>query len=370
MLGMIFLPTLALCLFLNPISPVDSVWKTAVREGFSGGAIVVSGKKTLLLEVNNTSQGRSFQIQKNGAFPICSVTKAMTAEVVLALTKDGKLGLDQKIGTALPWLPSFAQSITIRQLLNHTSGLRNMDLALGNSASGVGNIYFSVDPNLKPLQPRILKIIGENPVAVPGEKYDYNNADFLVLQAVIESVTKQPFERVLRDKILGPAKMKHTGLSSWAPGTNQMLGCYAVQDGKEVAQAPFNMGIYGGAAGVVSTPQDLCQWLKFTLTSPSGQTLLNSGSQFGGFQGFGGYAYRSKAISKRLGSDREESVFERPGAVNAYSLQVSFLPERQIAVAVFANRDGVQLGSVFEGKGLAVDLLVAACSSAPSSQSK
>jgi hypothetical protein len=125
------------------------------------------------------------------------------------------------------------------------------------------------------------------------------------------------------------------------------------------------MAIYGGAAGVVCAPSDLAKWLIFTLDQQSGQALFKAGSQYGRFQGFGGYAYRSKAIKKALHLDGDEPAFERPGAVNGYTLQVSFLPERHLAVAVFSNQDDAHLGSIFEGKGLAVDLLVAAIESTP-----
>ena len=335
---------------------VDQVWKSATDRGFSGGVIVVSSDKTLLFETNNVTKSRPLQLRKNTAFPLCSVTKAFTAELILSLVADGRISLDGTIKQYLSGLPSFADHITIRQLLTHTSGLRNMDAALGVDADGIGAIYHSYDEGLKDLRARVLKIVGEAATAGPGAKYDYNNSDFLVLQLIAEQVSHQTYTELLQARVFSPASMKRTHLAKWDRNDTSYVRCFRTAPTGDVPLAPFNMAIYGGAAGLISTPDDLARWMKFTLTSPIGQRLLTAGSQYGGFQGFGGYAIQTDALSK----GHPEPAFERPGAVNAYALQVSFLPERHLAIAVFSNRENERLGSMFEGKGLAFELAAAA----------
>jgi CubicO group peptidase (beta-lactamase class C family) len=357
----------AFCLLSQNPPSLTQVWKSFSEEGFSGGAIVVSGSKVLLFEIHNDSKTRSLQISKTSGFPICSVTKAFTAEIVLDLIDEGKLSLDGTVRQYLPWMPEFTSQITVRQLLTHTSGLPNMDGVLGVDADGVGSIYRSFSESLKSLRTRLLKLVGDHPANQPGTKYDYNNTDFLVLQGITEEITHRPYEALLNDRILRKAKMKRTHVARWERTQDAFVDCFQSSAKGDVPLPPFNMAVYGGAAGLISTPIELSQWLKFTLSDPVGKRLITTGSQFGGFQGFGGYAYQTDAVIKAVAlakapnQNTKEVAFERPGAVNGYGLQLSFLPERNLAVAVFSNREGQKLGSIFEGKGLAFDLLVAAC---------
>ena len=346
--------------FTQTPSSIAQVWQSAIREGFSGGAIVVSGSKTLFFEIKNSTTSPKLQLTRKTSIPICSVTKAMTAEIVLALVDEGKISLDGSARQYLSWLPSFTSHVTVRQLLTHTSGLRNMDGAIGTESDGVGTIYHSNDESLKNLKTRISIVLGSAVAAPAGSKYDYNNADYLVLQAIVEAVAQQSYEHELQARIFQKANMKQTHLATWGLPSDSFVDCFQSSKGHDTPLPRFNMAIYGGAAGVISTPEDIGQWIKFTLANPIGQKMISVGSQYGGFQGFGGYAIQTDAVSKALSSDRKEPVFERPGAVNAYSLQVSFLPERKIGVAVFSNRDGEHLGSIFDGKGLAHDMAVAA----------
>ena len=350
--------------------PLQKAWEAAVAKGFSGGAMVVVGNRTRFFEVRSSVSAKEFAIRKNTPLPICSVTKAMTAEIVFDLIDEGKLARDGTLKTQLPWIPPFAENITLRQLLTHTSGLRNMDKALGEDTNGVSRIYQTFDESWRPLQSRILGIIGNQVAAPAGTTYDDNNADFLILQAVAERASGQTLAKLLQNHVFGPAGMRHSRLADWNSAKTPFVDCYAVEGGKETGLDRFNMGIYGGAAGVLSTPEDLVKWMKFMLTQPAGRKILLGGSQFGGFQGFGGYAYRSSFIRKKLSLPGDELVFERPGAVNGYTLQASFFPERGVAAAAFSNRAGEKLGSVYEGTGLVADLIAAAGAglSAPSRQ--
>ena len=340
---------------------LQKVWDTAVANGFSGGAMVIAGTNTLLFEVRSSAHSNQFVLRKDTPLPICSVTKAMTAKIVFDLIDERKLALEGTLKIYRPWIPVFAENITLRQLLTHTSGLRNMDQALGVDANGVSRIYLTFDASLQPLQSRILRVVGDRATAPAGTKYDYNNADFLLLQAVAERVSGRAFDELLLHHVFRPAGMPGSSLASWDSAGAFMVDCYAVEGEKETSLDRFNMAIYGGAGGVVSTPDDLVKWLKYMLLPAGGRPLLLSGSQFGGFQGFGGYASRSTLVRKKLALPGDEAVYERPGAINGYTLQVSFLPERGLAAAAFSNRAGQKLGSVYEGSGLVAELLTAAC---------
>lgn len=346
----------AIALLGSAPQSISAVWQAAKQAGFSGGVIVISGERTLLFEFNNPAKQQSLQLGPKTSFPVCSITKGLTAQAVLGLVNKGKLNLDENISTYLSWLPPFAGKPTVRQLLTHTSGLANMNDALTKDPDGISSIYRSADRSLQPLKARILKILGEKPIAEPGAAYDYSNTDFLILQAIIEQVTGKPLESELEAQIFTPAELKATRFPTWNEAPKKYANCYERVGTTDSILKPFNLAVYGAGGGLLSNAEDLSRWMKFTLNSPIGKQWLSSGSQYGGFQGLGNYA-----IDPTEGDSPSafRPVVERPGAINGYTLQVSFLPKQRLAAAAFSNRAGEQLGSVYQGSGLVFDLLKA-----------
>ena len=320
--------------------------------GFVGGALVTNSAQTLFERTSYDSKSR-YTVRLDSEIPICSVTKLMTAQLIYGLSRQKKLGLDDSVGCILPWLPDFAKSVTIRQLLIHTSGLRNMSEEAGLAPDGIARIYFETDSQFKDRKALILSLIGNKLVHGAGSNYDYNNIDFLILASVAETVTKQSFQLSLKTTIWDPAGMKHTRLVDWAERPGRYVASYSLVDGKLVAETRFNLAIYSGAGNVISTPRDVTRWVRWLLNQPLKDSILGVRSQFGGFQGFGGYAYDKEILSAI------EPVVERPGAIANYTWQISILPNRKVGTITFSNQGGAKLGSVFEGSGLTYDLLKA-----------
>ena len=346
-----------LALSLSPAPTIKDVWSAAKQGGFSGGVIVVSGDQIVLADTNNVANSKSLHLNQQTLLPVCSITKGMTAEVILDLAAEGKLSLDDTVSTHLDWLPNFAGKPTIRQLLTHTSGLANMNNAGEKGPDGISTIYTSRDQAIQPLKARILLIVGDKPVAEPGSNYDYSNTDFLILQAIVEKVTGKSLESELRHRIFGPAGLKSTRFPAWNEAPVKYVNCFERKNGKESILKPFNLATYGAGGSLLSNPADLARWMKFSLNSKMGARWLEAGSQFGGFQGFGCYALN---VTDQGSNSIFRPAVERPGAINGYTLQVSFLPKQKIAVAAFTNLADQQLGSIWEGKGLVFDLLQAA----------
>ncbi len=141
-------------------------------------------------------------------FPVCSITKTFVATSILQLMEKGRLELDD---AAMKYLPGFIYpDITIRQLLSHTSGLppyygtfdsligRHPDLILTNQ--GLVDCYRLAN---KPLAFK------------PGDRFDYNNANFVVLAIIITKITGLNIGTYISRNILHPAGMKHTFLKDY-----------------------------------------------------------------------------------------------------------------------------------------------------------
>lgn len=135
-------------------------------------------------------------------FLIASVTKPLTATLIMRLVEQGFLDLNTPATTYLPWLsfsdPHARQQITIRMLLNHTSGLSNPFAVHGRrDANGLAAYVRDDLPHL-PL------------VAPPGMVYAYYNANYNLLGYLAEVVTGKPFTHVMQELVFDPLDMQHT----------------------------------------------------------------------------------------------------------------------------------------------------------------
>jgi CubicO group peptidase (beta-lactamase class C family) len=189
-------------------------------------------------------------------YRLASVTKPIVATAVLLLARDGKLGLDDKIGRYLEKTPEAWREITIRQLLTHTSGLKDhLNELHGNTCNGTS-------------PEEILARMGSLPLNfAPGASWLYSNSGYLVLQVIIKKVSGQSFEEFLAAREFAPLGMKATRRNSPDDVILNRAAGY-VWDGEGNAGAgrlrnsPFlEPTLYDNAdAGLLSTVLDLARW--------------------------------------------------------------------------------------------------------------
>jgi D-alanyl-D-alanine carboxypeptidase len=198
-----------------------------------------------------------------------SVGKTFAAATALQLVKEGKIGLDDKIEEYLgrePWfsrLPN-AREITIRQLMNHTSGLVRYEF----------KEQFTKDLTAKPekfWQPAelVAYLLGEKAPFEAGKGWDYSDTNYIVLGMIIEKVTGRKFYDEANGRLLKPLKLTNTipqdgprlkgVVQGYAGPTNPFGGKDAmIEDGKFVINPQFEWT--GG--GYASTSQDLARWAR------------------------------------------------------------------------------------------------------------
>ncbi|MES2760251.1 MAG: serine hydrolase domain-containing protein [Pseudomonadota bacterium] len=139
-------------------------------------------------------------------FQIGSISKWVTSVAVLRLVDQRLLSLDAPIRAYLPRMPAaVADSVTLRHLLSNTSGIPN----------GVVQ-EFRKDPSVAALQLTMLdaslRFAGGAPAFAPGSRFDYSPTNWVVVAAIVESVTGKPFAQVLDEQVLRPAGLKSTGV--------------------------------------------------------------------------------------------------------------------------------------------------------------
>jgi D-alanyl-D-alanine carboxypeptidase len=187
----------------------------------------------------NTASGRPAEPQDR--FGIASITKTFVATVVLQLVEEGRLSLDDSIEDVLPGALPYGRRITVRELLNHSSGLGD---------AGV--------PEIAPR--KILEAIADRPpVSRPGSVHMYANVNYVVLGVIVEEVTGRPLEQVVRDRIFAPLDLDHTS--------------YGITTTEAFEATPW-LGDSGGlpagglvaAGGIVSTLDDVSTFFRALLS--------------------------------------------------------------------------------------------------------
>jgi D-alanyl-D-alanine carboxypeptidase len=241
----------------------QSVRELAAMPGGPPGVIVV-----VQLGDRRTVHVAGVADVKTGAAPgvndhmrIASVAKALSGATALALVDQGTLSLDDTIGKWLPQQPKPWARVTLRQLLNHTSGLpdfvRNKEF---------GDAFLS-SPGKAPEPASLIAFAANEPLTfAPGSEYQYTNSDNVVVGLMIEAATGRPYAQVLEDLVLTPLSLDDTSLPSGVDLPAPYIHGYQTS---EPAPAPLDdvtEAIAGGWAwasgGVVSTPSDLNDFIR------------------------------------------------------------------------------------------------------------
>jgi D-alanyl-D-alanine carboxypeptidase len=193
-------------------------------------------------------------------FRVASVTKTFTATVVLQLVGEGRIALDDRIDRRLPRVIPPRRAITIRQLLNHTSGLYDFVRDRRFQASRlVRNPRLVVSPREQ------ISIALDHPQEFrPGTDWGYSNTGYEVLGLLVERVTGQPLGRVLARRIFEPLGLRATSFEEAPrvpPSTAHgyalpQVGPAAVGDAPRDVAESLDGGVWADGA-IVSTPDDL-----------------------------------------------------------------------------------------------------------------
>jgi CubicO group peptidase (beta-lactamase class C family) len=187
---------------------------------------------------------RGSKVTERTIFQLASTTKPFTAMCVLMLADEKKLELDAPAARYLSWLPPKYATITIRQLLTHTSGVAR-DLRRENIDE------FSAEEFQRRLEAA--------PVSFPpGAKWEYANTGYSLLSFIVEAVAKQPFAEVLGARIFAPLQMTSTAYrAAEKPDDIHAVG-YDMADGKLV-RAPHAFSGFGNS-GIESSAVDVAKW--------------------------------------------------------------------------------------------------------------
>jgi CubicO group peptidase (beta-lactamase class C family) len=271
-----------------------------------------------------------------------SVAKQFTAAVIVLLAQDGKLSLDDDIRKHLPELPDFGKKITIRNLLTHTSGLRDQWglLSLRGSPPGSQVHTFATILDLASHQ----KALNFD----PGEEYLYSNTGYTLAAIIAQRAGGQPFATLSQERLFKPLGMTNT---RWRDDFTRVVKNRATAYEGTAANGfrmdmPFTNVI--GNGGLLTTVGDLLKWNAFLdATNPAvgGRALVETLETPMTFNNG-----RKSSYALGLGVDVNDGIRQvtHGGATAGYRTWLARYPEKRTSVAVLCNAASANATSLGE----------------------
>jgi len=333
-----------------PPAQIDAIFAPLKSASAPGAAVLVvrNGQPVFRRGYGVTDLRTLHPITAQTNFRLASFTKQFTAASIMLLAHDGKLHYDDHLTDFFPEFPAYGKSITVRNLLNHTSGLPDYEDLLMKQYP---NTPEEKIPQI--LDAGVLKLLEQQSSGkfAPGSKWEYSNSGYATLAMIVEKVSGKTFGQFLQERIFTPLKMQNT--LAYEKGKNQVphrayghskLGQSDKNGWRETDQSPTSAVL--GDGGIYSSLDDLAKWdralREHTLLSEAEmQSALTAVQPTGGpakspegtnvTYGFGWFLnpYRGH---KRMSHDGETIGFRTT---------IQRFPDDQLTIIVLANRTDV-----------------------------
>jgi CubicO group peptidase (beta-lactamase class C family) len=301
-------------------------WDSTTSPGASV-AVIDQGKIVFAKGYGIANLEYNAPIKPETIFHVASVSKQFTAMAVVLLEGEGKLSLDDDVQKYLPELPDYGQKITIRNLLQHTSGVRDQWQTLALAGWSLQDVI---------TQDQILRMLFRQKELnfPPGSRHLYSNAGFTLLAEIVARVSGERFPQFCNDRIFAPLQMTH---SHFHQDLTQVVPDRAYsyrKDGSGYAIEPLNYANVG-ATSLFTTATDLVKWLdNFRAPKVGGAAGIAQMQERGVLSDGTKIDY---GLGLALGTYRGLQTVSHGGADAGYRSDVLWFPAQQLGVAVIAN---------------------------------
>jgi len=257
-----------------------------------------------------------------------SVSKQFTAAAILLLEQEGKLSLDDDVRKYVPELPDYKTPITLRQMMQHTSGIRDWGAIAGIAGWPRSTKTYNNEDAL---------YIISNQRALnhkPGDEYLYSNSNYNLFAIIVQRVSGESLASYTKKKIFEPAGMKHT---EWRDNFKKIVPNRAIAYSRNLANYQTNMPneyVYGNG-GLLTTAEDLAIWCNYYGTGKLGNpsllqkqitsSLFNNGTK------------HNYAAGLFIGKFRGWNVYTHDGATASYRSNLDYYPELNLSIAFLSN---------------------------------
>ena len=306
-----------------------------VRANGFGGTILLARKGAPVVAKGYGMANAEWEIPNTPRtkFRLGSITKQFTSMAVMQLQQQGRLKVQDPICQYLTPCPDAWKAITIHHLLTHTSGIPSYT----NSPSYVSTMMMPKTVEQMVAGFRDLPLEFE-----PGSQFKYDNSGYFLLGVLLEKVTGQPYERVLRDQIFTPLGMRDTGYDNTTQILPMRASAYSRQ-GTEVTNAPYLDMVQPFAAGALySTVEDLLKWDQALYTDQLLPSAARS-AMFTPFKSNYAYGWQAPAPSPQTFGRKQ---LAHGGGINGFSTMIIRLTDENITSIVLSNVQQASTGRI------------------------
>ncbi len=303
------------------------IWNTTSSPGCSVGIvrndslIYAKGYGMSNLEYGIINEPRTI-------YHMASVSKQFTAYAILLLEKSGKLSIDDDVHKYLNWFPDMHKRITIRNLLNHTSGIRDQWELLAIAGTRLDDVI---------TQEQIVKLLSRQQALnfEPGSKYAYSNSGFTMLAEIVKAVSGQTLRQFTDSAIFKPLGMTSTHFhDDYTEIEKNRAYSYDTDDSGRLVNSILSYSNEGATSLFTNVP-DMSKWVMnfyqtrvgdaSTITELAEKTRLTSGKEI------------SYAKGIVVNDFRGQRQFGHDGADAGYRTSISVYPDLKLGFIVFSN---------------------------------
>ncbi|GAA0853551.1 serine hydrolase domain-containing protein [Aliiglaciecola litoralis] len=307
-------------------------------DGTPGGVVAIVRKGKIAYSKGYGMANVEYDIANTIATPyhMASVSKQFTAFAIAMLAEQGKLSIDDDVHQYLPQLPDFGQKITLRHLLNHTSGLRDHWNLWAMSGGQMDDVIRQQD---------LLALIYRQQELnfTPGDEFLYSNTGYLLLSEVVSKVSGEPFAKWMQSNVFKPLGMNSTQI--YDNHERIVKGrAYSYQNTEEGLSKSVLSYANSGATSLFTTAEDLALWLHNFHTAKVGGPEVIKAMQVQGVLNNGETIKYALGLS--IGKHNGLRKISHGGADAGFRTMLAYYPEIESGVIVLGNIASFQPGFI------------------------
>ncbi len=234
-------------------------------------AVVKRGATQTVYRAGTARLGQSVSMETTDHIRLASVAKAYSGAVALSLVTNHVLSLRDTIGKRLPSLPGEWHEVTLAELLQHTSGIRDF--------SGTTAFLDELlkDPQNPPPPETLLSYAKPDLLFTPGSDYHYSNSDNIIVALMVQAATGQSYESELQSHVFGPLGLSQTSLPQGSAIPSPLISGYDLDPPKTPSDVTnfFAAGWSWASGGVIATPQDLTTFIRTYVRGATTSTAVH-----------------------------------------------------------------------------------------------